>query len=319
VWCSGGTIKVLIIGSAGQDGQILTNFYKNLGIDVYCISRNRQFQDSRFLHWFSQDLIKELNFYDILEQIRPDLILHLAGIHGPAGTLDDLPKIVREEMQRVHVKLTQVLIDWCEINPRTRMVVSLSSKMYSSSTKSQIINSDSELNPTNYYGETKAQAFEKIKKAQQAGLLIHGAILFTHTSPFSKDGFLLFQVAKELLLVKDGAKKHVDVYNSEEFIDISDARDICLAIDEISRLRSPINSVIGNGKVIKIKDIVQSVFSDLIIEEVPVRSRNYNPILNVQSDQAEMKEKIPNWLGSRNINSTLLDIVEYLRNGTRSF
>ena len=288
-------------------------------MDVYCFSRVRHFKDSNFLHWFSQELIHELVARNILDQIKPDLILHLAGIHGPAGTLDNLSRTVREDMKSVHVKLTQVLINWCEQNPRTKMIVSLTSKMYRPSSLISIINSDSEINPMNYYGETKAQAYEIIKKAQNSGLLVNGAILFTHTSPYSKDGFLLFQVAKELLLVKDGIKKHIDVYNGEELLDISDARDICLAIGEIARLDAPINTVIGSGRVVKIEEIIRSVFSDLTIEEVPVHSRNYSPTLMVKSDQREMKEKIPDWLGSRNISSTLLDIVEYLRNGIRYF
>lgn len=315
----GKTNKVVIVGSAGQDGQILTNYYKSLGMDLYCFSKVRHFEDSNFLHWFSQDLTHEFVARSILNQIKPDLILHLAGIHGPAGTLDNLSTTVREEMRSVHVKLTQVLINWCEQNPRTKLIVSLTSKMYSPRSLISVINSESEINPMNYYGETKAQAFEIIKKAQNSGLLIYGAILFTHTSPFSKDGFLLFQVAKELLLVEDGTKKYIDIYNSEELIDISDARDICLAIGEISRLDAPINTVIGSGRVVKIQDIIESAFSNLKIKEVPIYSRNYSPTLMVKSDQSEMKEKIPYWLGSRNISSTLLDIVKYLRSGIRNF
>jgi len=247
------------------------------------------------------------------------LILHLAAIHGPAGTLGNIAASNGKDMFHVHVSITKYIIEWCKLNPSTKAFIALSSKMYSLSSDDNVINSTTKLNPSNYYGETKAEAFELVKEAQRNGLLIYGGILFTHTSPFSKSGFLLFDIARELLSALEIQNRIINLQNAGDCIDIADARDICLAITEVLKLKSPIVTVIGSGRLIGVGDIVDIGAKILALNKLIINSSAFLEINNLIADPIEIKNTIPKWKGSRDISGTLGDVFRYLKTGVRDF
>jgi len=286
-------------------------------MDVYCVSRFRYFEDSEKLHWHQSQLENENQTYKFLNSIMPDIILHLAGVHGPSNKIAEIAKTSSIEMLHIHVTVTQHLINWCEVHPKTKLFIPLSSKMYSVRGRKRIINSKSEINPDSFYGETKAMAFKKIQDAQSNGLLVFGAILFTHSSPFSKQGFLLYDVAQQILANSHGKELSISLLNAFDHIDISDARDVCLAIGELLNQNHQSNTVIGAGKSQIISEIVLESLEILGIEKMEISSISKNKSFGLVADSEEMKRVIPKWPGSRPITRTLVDVINYLKNGNR--
>lgn len=288
-------------------------------MDVHCASRFRYFEDSENLHWHLSEIKNETQIYKLLNMIMPDIILHLAGVHGPSNKINDIAKTSRIEMLHIHVTVTQYLINWCELNPKTKLFIPLSSKMYSAIGSEKVITSKSEVSPDSFYGETKAMAFKKIQKAQANGVLVFGAILFTHSSPFSKSGFILYDIAQQILDISNNTRRTISLTNAFAYVDISDARDVCVAIGELLNLNHQTNTVIGDGKLQAISDIVLKSLEILEIKEVEISSILTDQSFGLVADIEEIKKSIPGWNGSRPITKTLVDVVRYLKSGYRNF
>ncbi len=268
------------------------------------------------IQWFFTRLDTFQETSNLLEIIKPEKIYHLAGVHGPSGTLQKIAEDFAGEMYKVHVSLTEFFIDWCSHNPSTKLVVALSAKMYSPKNDLEIIDSLSEINPENYYGETKALAYEKVKLAQLSGVSIYGPILFPHSSPLSKEGFLLPHLANQLLFAKKNSSRPViKLDRAFATVDISDARDVCLAIVELSNLQSSTNSVIGNGNPLRIDSLINEAAAYYHLENIQIDSNRLSNEPCLIASKTEVNQRLPKWNGSRPILSTLIDIISFKENG----
>jgi GDP-D-mannose dehydratase len=307
---------------------LIANHHLNLGDAVFCVSRTSptavfgklqnngiELLNDTNIQWFFTRLDTFRETSKILEIIKPEKIYHLAGIHGPSGTIENITEDFANEMYRVHVILTQYFIDWCSQNPTTKLVVALSSKMFLPKNDLEIVDSLSEINPENYYGETKALAYEKVKLAQLGGLSIFAPILFPHTSPLSKEGFILPHLANQLLFAKNNSQSVIRLNNAYATVDISDARDICLAIIELSDLEFSTNSVIGSGSLLRIDSLINDAAASYHLESIEIESNRFSNEPSLIASKSEIKLTLPNWAGSRPILSTLIDIVNFKENG----
>jgi len=321
-------IRILITGAGGQDGLLIANHHLTLGDTVFCVSRTAptaafgklqnngvQLFYNKNIQWFFTRLDSLQETLKILEIIKPEKIYHLAGVHGPSGTLVKISEDFASEMYRVHVSLTQYFIDWCSNNPTTKLVVALSAKIFSPKNDLEIVDSLSEVNPENYYGETKALAYEKIKLAQLSGLSIYAAILFPHSSPLSKEGFLLPHLANQLLIAKNSSRPVIKINSAFASVDISDARDVCLAIVELSNLEFSTNSVIGSGYSLRIDSLINEAAANFELNEIIIESNRFLNDSCLIASKSEIKLNLPNWAGSRPILSTLIDIVTFKEHG----
>jgi len=307
---------------------LIANYHLNLGDSVFCVSPTApkevfgklqsngvELINKENINWLFTRLDTFQETSKILEIIKPDKIYHLAGVHGPSDTLEKIAKDFASEMYRVHVILTQYFIDWCSQNPNTKLVVSLSAKMFSLKDGLEIVDSLSEVNPENYYGETKALAYEKVKLGQLSGLFIYAAILFPHSSPLSKEGFLLPHLANQLLIAKNSAQSVIKLNNAFAAVDISDARDVCSAIVELSNLEFATNSVIGSGYSLRIDSLINNAAATYNLKGIQIESNCFSKDRSLIASKSEMKMNLPNWAGSRPILNTLIDIVSFKEHG----
>jgi UDP-glucose 4-epimerase len=78
-------MKTLITGGAGFIGSAIISALKNEGYDIYVIDNlsfgNRDFIDISDDHFFLTDIRDAQKVDEILTELNPDIVIHLAAVH----------------------------------------------------------------------------------------------------------------------------------------------------------------------------------------------------------------------------------------------
>jgi len=197
------SVLALVIGSNGQDGKILISKLSRLGYKILTVSRSSASLDSRTIDFC--DLTNENSAHRFLSNFRPDVIFHVAAVHGSSETQARTIADHRTDMYNCHVGITRNILTWLISSPATRLHVALSSQMYKASIFMEPVNESTRTDPQNYYGETKSEAWANIQKFRQKyDLLVSASILFNHASRFSRPDFVFSQLADQFLGLMHG-------------------------------------------------------------------------------------------------------------------
>jgi GDPmannose 4,6-dehydratase len=197
-------MRALIIGIRGQDGTFLKKILVRNEYDVFGVLRPGAHMGSNWQNDVTQSITKKQLEKDIridladsnlcneyLNLIKPDRIFHLAAEHAPASEMASVENNKSKEMYKCHVTLTQNLLEWVKLHTKTRLVVALTSQMYSPSLFQNKITEKNIYAPQNLYSKTKLEGFNLLKKyRQEYGLFANGLILFNHTSAIAKPTYL---------------------------------------------------------------------------------------------------------------------------------
>lgn len=253
-------MRVLVIGSSGQDGSLLVDHYLNAGQEVFGASLSRVYEpvnnSDNYRHLFVQ-FSDPNNSQKVLDGINPDYIFHMGAIHAASGEMNSLGERSYREMFSCHVSITHNILNWLRFNRNSKLIVALSSQMYSANHKSFTIDESSDISPSSVYGETKAEAFELIKKyRRENSIWAAGAILFNHTSIRSKPSFLFPQIAYQFIENEKLGGKVINVRDAYSYLDISSAVEVSSALVKMINQEIPEDFVFGSGKLCQIKDVI---------------------------------------------------------------
>lgn len=308
-------MRVLITGVAGQDGSILGELYQSLGHEVIGVTTRNPSQTKfngyeNYLH--QVNLAREDVAKGFLTEIKPDVILHMAAVHGSSQKMPLIEKSQSIAMHDCHVAITKNLLDWIKCFQNTRLVVALSSQMYSGKNGCLLVDEDSEPNPQNLYGETKLQAFNLLRNYREKfGVWASGAILFNHTSIRSKPDFLFPQLAAQFKEVFEGRRSNLEVRNGKAMIDITSAVEICNGIQSLATLGEPSDFVFGHGKMQSIEDIVEETLKKFNLgNQIGIRSLEDSlPSFTLMSNPGKAKEKL-HWVARKEGQEILANMIQ---------
>ena len=248
-------VIAMIIGSSGQDGRILQANLSKLGYRILTIARNSIEFEGVSLDF--QDMSDKQTAYSFLSYYQPNLIFHVAAIHGSSETQGSVIQAHGAEMRRCHVGITNNLLEWASRNLSTRIHIALSSQMYSPDRLIGSVTEESKTDPINLYGQTKSEAWELLRfYRNEFGVNVGGSILFNHASKYSRREFLFSQMADQFSEIYMGERSGIDLRNPHALIDISCAFEICQGmIDNVLHLPQE-DFVFASGKNIRIAEIV---------------------------------------------------------------
>ena len=250
--------------------------------------------------------------------MRPSHIFHLAASHTNSTGMQLHGETAELEMFSVHVGATQIILDWQRENSRmgTKLVVALSSQMFTADKNLTWVNEHTPLNPSSRYGETKAEAFKLIRDYREKyNVYAAGAILFNHSSRFSKPDFVLIQIAKQIVAVLAGGSDRIFLRNFNVDIDISSAENICNALIRMVSLESPEDFVLASGQPTNLKKLTLECLKYYkISSEVELVSTNPTQILQktLLGNTKKAFAKL-NWQPNQNSLALLVSIVENLK------
>jgi UDP-glucose 4-epimerase len=147
-------MRIIITGSSGYIGTCCYEYLKNK-FEVYGIDKIRPFllKQKKFFLCNLNNYIK-LNF--IISNIRPDLIIHLAG----QSTIDGIKNKRSYEINNFNA--TRKLVKICQKENVKYFIFSSTAAVYKSD--KNILKEKSQLGPDNIYGTTKLKCEKFIKK-----------------------------------------------------------------------------------------------------------------------------------------------------------
>jgi GDPmannose 4,6-dehydratase len=273
-------MRALIIGIRGQDGTFLKKILVRNEYDVFGVLRPGAHMGSNWQNDVTQSITKKQLEKDIridladsnlcneyLNLIKPDRIFHLAAEHAPASEMASVENNKSKEMYKCHVTLTQNLLEWVKLHTKTRLVVALTSQMYSPSLFQNKITEKNIYAPQNLYSKTKLEGFNLLKKyRQEYGLFANGLILFNHTSAIAKPTYLFGEIAQQLVEFKNQERQYIYIQNARQKIDICDASEVCEAIYRSIEYDFPKDYVISSGRINSIESIIVEAAQLLKIE-----------------------------------------------------
>ncbi|MGA0332549.1 MAG: GDP-mannose 4,6-dehydratase [Kiritimatiellia bacterium] len=213
--------KILITGANGFVGQHAIREFSSHGYDVY------EGLGPGFHPANDHQVPFNLQNYEIMSfvinQIKPDACLHLAGqAHIPFCEND--PVTANDLNVTGTVRLLEA---FRRHQPQGRIVVVTSAEVYGHAHSTEIVTENHPLTPTTLYGITKQAADEaSLAFANQLGIPVMTARPWNHIGPGQHPRFVAAAFARQFAAFIKGAPAEMKTGNLESQRDFTDVRDI---------------------------------------------------------------------------------------------
>lgn len=310
--------KLLITGAAGFVAGYFTEFLKEndmeydiLGLDIVdkyiCDYLGYRYKK---INLQDKELIKE-----VLENFKPDYILHLASISSVSQSWS-YP--VESFVNNTNIFLN-IIESIRELKLPTRILSVGSSEEYGNYPPEKMpLKEEYELKPCNPYSVARVSQ-EMLSKlyADAFDVNIIMTRSFNHIGPRQRETFVIPSFIKQLLSIKKQGGQKIEVGNIEIIRDFLDVRDVVNAYHQILR-EGRIGEVynVCSGKGIKLKEIINIVSEELnITPKISVDKNRIRPTdnLTIIGDNTKLKSQL-NWQPKYTLKQTLKDMISYQEN-----
>lgn len=267
-------MKILITGAAGFVGAYAIRQLAEKGYAVHAaiLPQERLAADLQALctvHHF--DLLDAETVSDLLQNVQPDGILHLAAQSSVAVSWKK-PQLTAD----LNIKGTLNLLEAARKLPQMPRILLIGSaeeygRLPVDAQGLQLVNETMPLHPANIYAATKASA-EQLASVYFAayGLPVICVRAFNHFGPGQREMFVVSDFCRQTAEIECGMREPViRTGNLDAMRDFTDVRDIVRAyvlLLESGRAGEAYN--VGSGSVIAISDILEMILSCCA---VPVR------------------------------------------------
>jgi GDPmannose 4,6-dehydratase len=250
--------RVVVVGSAGQDGRLLRDRLLSEGCEVIGIARS----GSEF------NILERTEVFEFLRRSQPAEIYYLAAFHHSSqdkATLDSLALF--QKSFEVHVAgLLNVLEAIRETSRATRLFYAASSHIFGDGV-GPFQDEQTPLNPTSIYGITKAAGVHccGFYRAEY-GVFASAGILYNHESSYREEKFVSQKIIRGALRIRRGEQTKLILGDLSARIDWGFAPDFVDAMIRILALDRPENFVIATGETHSVLEFVQIVFGLLDLD-----------------------------------------------------
>jgi len=254
--------RILLTGGSGFVGGYLCPLLADETPDARRVLLNRPGDDRSRTGWEPAfaEIFDEAAIAAIIEEVKPDLVLHLAAQssvgagHASAG-----------ETWRTNFGGSFALALACSrFTPEATVLFASSAEVYGLSFRQGKVDEDAPLRPQNPYARSKAAAEQMLGDilAPTNQLIVTRA--FNHTGPGQDERFVLPSFAAQIARIEAGRQPPcLQVGNLDAERDFLDVRDVCrgyLALIEAAR-SLPARAVfnISSGRARSIHDLLQTM------------------------------------------------------------
>ena len=305
--------KVLVTGVDGFVAGYLSDYLFKSGYEVYGTTISETYKNDK-IKIFKMNLLDAENVSDVIKNISPNMIFHLAG-QSAVGLSWQKPVLTID----VNVNGTLNLLEAVRINNiNSRILIIGSSDQYGTIKPEDCPIKETQLqNPQSPYGISKKTQEEIGKlyvKAYKMNIIFVRA--FNHIGARQGKNFVVPDFASKIVKIEKSAVPVLKVGNLDTLRDFTDVRDIVrgyLMLLESGKIGESYN--IGSGNVIKIKDILKKLIN-LSSKKIKIEidKEKFRPVdvPIVQCDNSKIK-KDTGWSPEISIDETLKEVLEYWR------
>jgi len=196
-------LRVLITGISGFVGRHLAAALNARGHGIWGLDRNLDAAPEG-LHSVEWDLAGREGLAELLVQLRPEAVAHLAAQSSPSAALDD-----PEATFRANVTGTERLVEALRaVSPEARFLMISSSEVYGASDRPHF--EDEAPAPIGPYGQSKAASERCALEAwRDWGLPAIVARSFPHSGPGQRPDFALPAFARQVARIEAGLQEPV--------------------------------------------------------------------------------------------------------------
>ena len=256
----------IITGIAGQDGTYLYKYllsqnYLISGIDISSFSA----EGVDFI--CNLDLSDTSSVLNLIKQIKPNEIYHLAAYHGSSeDRIEDEVDLFKKSNYTNVMSTINLLEGIRRFSPKTKLFYSGSSQMLGTP-NTTLQDENTPFNPENIYGITKYSATKFCHYYKNKyNVFASVGILYAHESPLRGSNFVSKKIVEGAVSIKNNKKKELILGNLEAEVDWGYAGDYVLAMHEILQLNKPDDFIISSGNKHTVGEFVEIAFGYLKLD-----------------------------------------------------
>jgi GDP-4-dehydro-6-deoxy-D-mannose reductase len=311
-------VRALITGITGFAGGHLTQILLDRGDQVYGVARD----EGVGLEHLSQtvipviaDLQNPVVINNLLGDIRPDAIYHLAGqAFVPTSWAD--PWATLENNIRPQLNILQAMV---KQKSKARLLIVASNQVYGHIHQNLLpVNEDTPLRPDNPYGVSKvAQDILGLQYYLSHGLDVLRVRAFNHIGPRQSPVFVASSFAKQIAQIEAGLTEpiiHVGNLNAER--DFTDVIDVMRAYALLVDYGDPGEAYnVGTGRAYSVQYLLDALlsYSNIQIEIQQDRTRiRPSDISVIYADNSKLRAKT-GWEPTIKFEDSLRRVLDYWR------
>lgn len=261
------------------------------------------------------DLKDALKTENLIKEVNPDFVYHLAALTSPADSFNNPAEFINNNIE-AEVNLLEG-IRKAGILPK--VLIASSAEVYGDVSQDDLpIDEDTQLRPTSPYAVSKvAQDFLGLQYFISYKIPIIRVRPFNHIGPRQAASFVVSSFSKKIVDIERGKENAMKVGNLEAKRDFTDVRDVARAYSLLIEKGNGGDVYnVGSGKSYKISEILDKLLSfskkDIKVEKDPQLLRPID-VPELVCDNTKIKEKT-GWKPEIPIEKTLSDTLDYWRN-----
>jgi len=253
-------MKVLITGAAGQDGTLLRRFLRGRGHEILGIARRIDSSAECSEELVRLDITDMAAVATTIREFAPEQVYHLAVCHQSSDQQSTIA--LDQEMLRTNVLALQTIASTLvEHLPACRLLSAGSSRMYSATAADCVVDEQTGMSPSTFYGWTKAWARELVAfYRERHGLYGVTAILFNHESPLRASTFVSSKITHAAARAKRHGRCELHLRDVGAAADWMSAGDAVEAMVLALSAPDPLDYVVASGTRHTVQDILEVAF-----------------------------------------------------------
>ncbi len=255
--------KVIIVGSKGQDGQLLHKHLKErnssiISIDVdYTRCTNTTWDET-------VDISNQNHVTNLIKQFQPHQVYYLAAYHQSSEDDTGIPLQHITNSYSVNVFSYLNFLESIRLfSKKTRIFYAASSHIFGNP-EEPIQDETTRFDPRSIYSITKLDSLLLSRYYRENYSIFSSVgILYNHESPLRSEKFVTKKIVKTAVEIKKGEKQGLILGDINALIDWGYAGDYVLAMVKILEHSKADDFIIASGKKAELKDFITIVFENL--------------------------------------------------------
>jgi GDPmannose 4,6-dehydratase len=259
--------RALITGVTGQDGSYLAELLLAEGYEVHGIVRRVALEDAAHrlsriapirdrlqLHPASLENLPSL--FQVIRQVQPDELYHLAAQSFVSYSFDDAFSTFRTNIDGTHFVLESVK----QATPECRVYFAASSEMFGLVEETPQTER-TRFHPRSPYGISKVTGYDLARNYREAyGMFVCSGILFNHESPRRGFEFVTRKITSYVAGIKRGSARELPLGNLDARRDWGYAADYVRAMHLMLQQDHPDDYVVATGETHSVREFCELAF-----------------------------------------------------------